>query len=195
PSWEIALCFPRQGDWTENDFLSFESANYPVELVDGCIEVLPMPTPFHQRLVRFLVALLMKATLHRSDGEVLFSPCPIRLWEGQLREPDVFFVKRERFQSDDEPPTGAELVIEVVSPGHTNRHRDLVEKRNDYAKAGILEYWIVDPEESTVHVMSLDGNTYRSLGEFPTGTIANSNLIPEFKVDVTALFDAAKPAT
>ena len=40
--------------------------------------------------------------------------------------------------------TGADLVIEVVSPDDPDL--DLVVKRQEYAQAGIPEYWIVDPE-------------------------------------------------
>jgi len=45
PAWAIAQLFPAQGHWTEGKFLSFtESLNQLVELVDGSIEVLEMPT-------------------------------------------------------------------------------------------------------------------------------------------------------
>ena len=46
-----------------------------------------------------------------------------------------------------------DLVIEVVSP--KNRRHDLETKRDEYARAGIPEYWIVDPEEETITVFVL----------------------------------------
>ena len=54
PAWEAALLLPRQGDWTEEEYLAIET-NRIVELVDGCLEVHPVPTFLHQFLLRFLL--------------------------------------------------------------------------------------------------------------------------------------------
>lgn len=194
PVWEVVCCFPRQGEWSEADYLEFETANFPVELVDGCLEFLPRPNPSHQRLSRYLTRRLEDVVAAQSLGEVLCAPCPVRLWEGHLREPDVFFLRKERRVEGDKPPQGADLVIEIISPGSKNRERDLLDKRDDYAQAGIPEYWIVDPEDGAVTVLSLDGETYRVHGEFKPGSIATSPLLPEFQVNVTELFESAKPA-
>ena len=192
PSWEVAYCFPRQGEWTERDFLVFESSNYPVELVDGCLEFLPKPTYSHQSLVRFLFLQLDRAAQQTHRGEASFAPCPIRLWESRFREPDVFFLSSERVARREDPPQGAEIVIEVLSQGQTNRDRDLVTKRNDYAKAQIPEYWIVDPEQTRVTVFVLVDGDYVVHGEFTTGLTATSVFLPEFSVNVTDLFASAQ---
>ena len=190
PVWEVAYCYPRQGDWNEADFLEFETANFPAELVDGCLELLPMPTRTHQRLLRYLMGLLQSAVKPSSLGEVLFAPCPIRLAPGHLREPDLFVAK---LSESDEPPAAADVlwVLEIVSPGQLNRDRDLIDKRRDYAQARIPEYWIVDPIEETVTVLSLDGQSYRAHGEFKPGTVATSPLLPKFQINVTELFESA----
>ncbi len=192
PVWEVAYCYPRQGDWSEADYLEFETANFPAELVDGCLELLPMPTPSHQRLLRYLARRLEDVVAAESLGEVLCAPCPVRLWEGRLREPDVFYLRDDRQVEGDKPPNGADFVIEILSPGATNRERDLVAKRNDYAQAGVAEYWIVDPDEQTVIVLSLDGQSYRTHGEFQPGTVAASPLLPKFQINVTELFESAQ---
>ena len=195
PSWEVACCFPRQGEWSNEDYLAFETANFPVELVDGCLEFLPMPTLSHQRLVRSLFLTLDQAVRASGKGEAAFAPCPIQLWESHYREPDVFYLSSERSARGEDPPTGVDLVIEVMSPGQTNRERDLIKKRADYARAGVSEYWIVDPEEQVVSVLALDGETYRVHGEFKPGTMATSLLLPAFQVNVADLFEAAKPGS
>ena len=108
-----------------------------------------------------------------------------------MREPDVFFVRGERQVEGDKPPNGADLVIEIVSPGSTNRERDLIAKRNDYAQASVAEYWIVDPDEQTVFVLSLDGQSYRTHGEFRPEAVATSLLLPKFQINVKELFESA----
>jgi Uma2 family endonuclease len=50
----------------------------------------------------------------------------------------------------DMPPPA--IVIEVVSPGATNRLRDYRHKRTEYAARQIQEYWIVDPQEQQITV-------------------------------------------
>lgn len=192
PPWEVAYCFPRQGDWSDADFLAFESSNFPVELVDGCLEFLPMPTYSHQRLVRFLFLQLDRAAQQTRRGQAAFAPCPIRLWDSRFREPDVFFLSAERIARREDPPQGAEIVIEVLSYGATNRERDLVSKRSDYARAKIPEYWIVDPEQSRVTVLTLMDTDFVVHGEFAAGSTATSKLLPEFAVNVSELFASAQ---
>jgi Uma2 family endonuclease len=56
-------------------------------------------------------------------------------------------------------------VMEVVSPGKTNRDRDYIRKRAQYAAVGIPEYVIVDPEEQVVLVLRLEQGE-REQGEY-----------------------------
>ena len=104
----------------------------------------------------------------------------------------MFFLSAERIARREDPPQGAEIVIEVLSYGATNRERDLVSKRSDYARAKIPEYWIVDPEQSRVTVLSLKDAEYIVHGEFRLGSTASSVLLPEFAVSVTDLFASAQ---
>ena len=137
PSWEIVELFPLQGEWEEEDYLALErnSDNRMMELNDGFLEFLPMPVPRHQRIVRYAVRRLEDHVAKNEAGEVLSAPCPVRLWKKQMREPDIFFVKSDRIKDPDRPPEGADLAIEVPSPGKENRDRDLKTKRRVYAKA------------------------------------------------------------
>ena len=57
PAWDIALLFPTQGEWSEDEYLALDT-NHLVEFSDGFIEVLPMPNILHQLLVKYLHGLL-----------------------------------------------------------------------------------------------------------------------------------------
>lgn len=192
PTWEVARAFPRQGEWSEEEYLDFEesSGNQMVELVDGFLEFLPMPIPRHQRIATYVYRHLFKFVDESSFGEVLMAPCPIRLWERNMREPDVFLVKSHRVPNPDEPPEGADLVVEVPSPGEENRKRDYQTKRRVYARAKIPEYWIIDPEKDTITVFTLSGKAYKVHGRFKPGQQATSKLLPGFALDVAAVFAA-----
>jgi Uma2 family endonuclease len=194
PAWEVARMFPMQGEWTEEDYLNLDrnSENRMMELDDGFLEFLPMPDPLHQRIVGYVYRRLYAYGEDSGHGEALMAPCPIRLWPGQMREPDIFFVKAHRIKNSRRPPEGADLAIEVPSPGKENRERDLKTKRRVYAKAKIAEYWIIDPERETITVFVLSGKTYKTHGVFKPGEQATSKLLPGFALDVAAVFAAGE---
>ena len=69
-----------------------------------------------------------------------------------------------------------------------------MEKRADYAAAGIAEYWIADPRHDTITVLTLEGDAYVEHGTFARGEAATSASLKEFVVDVAAVFDAPESA-
>jgi Uma2 family endonuclease len=128
-------------------------------------------------------------------GEALVAPIPVRLRRGKFREPDLAFMltgHQDRKKADywDRP----DLVMEVVSDDPASRRRDYEEKRQDYARAGIPEYWIVDPQERRVLVLRLEGAAYAVHGEHGPGGRATSALLPGFEVQVDRVFEAAERA-
>ena len=92
PAWEVALLFPPQGEWSEDEYLALDT-NRLVELSDGRLEVLPMPAIFHQFIVRYLFQLLDAYVVAHASGEVLFAPLPVRLWSLKFREPDIIYLR------------------------------------------------------------------------------------------------------
>jgi Uma2 family endonuclease len=192
PTWETALLFPKQGEWTEDDYFALEgSDNRLKELSNGCLEVLTMPTYRHQLILKYLVKAVEKYLAEsQTGGEVIFAPLPVRLWPGTVREPDLIYLSAARAERTETYPDVADLVMEIVSDAPDDRKRDLVVKRKEYAKAGISEYWIVDPKHLTVTVLALKRKTkqYREHGTFKTGDEAASKYWPKFRVAVTDLF-------
>lgn len=183
--------FPRQGDWTETSYLVQEFDRL-VEYVEGVLEFLPMPTFTHQLLVAYLHGQLLKFLGDRGRFEVFFSPIHVRTVEGRIREPDVAYITPGRLVDLSAPSNGADLVMEVVSGSQSDRARDYVEKRDEYASAGIPEYWIVDPTTISVTVLTLNKGSYTVHGEFKSGDIATSVLLPGFQINVAEAFAAAK---
>ena len=190
PAWEVALLFPAQGEWSEDDYLWLtDHTRCLVEFTDGHVEVLPMPTDEHQRIVLCLYRALYAFLAARGLGIVLVAPLRLRLRTGRYREPDLLLLL-----SANDPRrsnrywTGADLVLEVVSPDHPKR--DLVRKRREYARAGIPEYWIVNPATEQILVLRLAGTAYVEHGVFTRGTQATSALLEGFTVAVAAVLDA-----
>lgn len=190
PAWEIARLFPDQGSWDEADYLALDT-NRLVEFSDGHIEVLSMPKMVHQRIVLYLATLLAAWVDERNLGTTLLAPFRVRLRPGLIREPDIVFMLAEHAgRIHEDYWSGADLVMEVVSDDPESRQRDLVKKRAEYARAGIAEYWIVDPREKRLTVLKLRGKSYAVAGEYGPGDRAASVLLKGFAIDVSAALAA-----
>jgi Uma2 family endonuclease len=136
---------------------------------------------------------LLKAHVaEHASGRAIFAPLPVRLWPGTYREPDIVYLNPERMANTRGYPQGADLAIEVVSEGTENRERDLEVKRAEYARAGIPEYWIVDPQDHRITVLTLQADAYQVHGVFGAGETATSRLLPGFCVPLDAAFAAGE---
>lgn len=192
PAWDIALLYPQQGQWSDEDYLSAtETTNRLVELSDGVVEVLPFPGTSHQFVLQHLHRGLRSFVSLHDLGEAMFAPLRVRLWNGTFREPDLIFMLSKHFdRTGEEYWDGADLVMEVVSGSAEDRRRDLVTKRGEYAKAGIDEYWIVDPREKAITVLKRKGKIYVVHQTAKAGQRVGSALLRGFEVDATEVFAA-----
>jgi len=187
PAWEVALLFPAQGAWSEEEYLHLDT-NHLVEFSHGHIEVLSMPNDKHQAIVGFLFVLLLHLA-RQTGGTARVAPLRLRLRPGKIREPDLVFVASSRDSRRQEQFwSGADLVMEVVSPD--DPQRDLVTKRAEYAQADIPEYWIVDPQTETITVLQLQEATYVEHGVFNRGEMATSAHYPDLQASVNDVLDA-----
>ncbi|HET7092536.1 MAG TPA: Uma2 family endonuclease [Thermomicrobiales bacterium] len=156
------------------------------ELFDGELVVTPAPMPRHQKIVGNLYAALRAASLAASAGDVFLGPIDVRLTPETVLEPDLCFVSAERLhivgpKTIDAAP---DLVVEVLSPGARERDRGV--KRALYARFGVQEYWIVDPEARALTVFALRGDRFepRPLDE----GIARSGVVPDLAVALADVF-------
>ncbi len=203
PEYERTLLelLPPQGRWDDDAYLwPTERTARLLELADGRIEVLPMPTDEHQDMLQTLfLALLVYTQAH--GGNVHFDPLRLRIRAGKFREPDLLLLRdatdprrSNRFWS------GADLVVEVVSPDGAERDLtdkvsdhsgcELTDKVFDYAEAGVPEYWIVEPVAGTITVLQLAGDRYHTHGVFGRGMTATAATLPGFAVSVGTVLDA-----
>lgn len=193
-STEIARLFPRQGQWTESDFLSLPDTNDIVELSNGRLVIPDVPTDAHQYAVAELYSALRVWVLPRKLGHLRFAPLRVRLWPGKIREPDVVFLSVRHEDRRGEEFWGVpDLVAEIFSP-RTERssgteRTDRMEKFWEYAQAGVGEYWMLDPSSRCVEVHVLRNGSYQLLGKWEAGAVARSEALDGFAVEVSSLFE------
>ena len=168
---------------------------FRTEWVDGRLRYLPFADETHQRITVGLLDRLWNVGRGPDDrGVVMFGGFRVRTPRG-FRAPDLLYLRAaddprrgNRPRSETKWWEGADMICEIVSPAAPEL--DLVEKRREYAAAGISEYWIVDPRPGhrRIAVLVLEGGAYR--GEFvDEGGVVESTLLPGFTLAVAECLD------
>jgi Uma2 family endonuclease len=160
------------------------------ELVNGELEELVPPRPFHS---------WTGGRLPLELGRYLDDHEPEAFWGVELDIPTIpFFGRRPDFAYYSTADaarldlTGNRvlgvptLVVEVVS--EDDEERDTVTKREEYARAGIAHYWIVDPQRRTVLTLILREAAYEVAGEFTGQDMLTSTLFPGLAIPLARLF-------
>ena len=178
---------------TFDEYLAYDDGtDTRYELVDGELVEMPPESPQNLVIARFLLVELMKhvpLTLIAYSTEVEVSGRRAR-----CRVPDLLVHTEESLAAltgatratitRDMPPPA--LVVEIVSPGATNRTRDYRYKHTEYAARGIAEYWIVDPEERQITVCQwVDGQYEDSVVK---ASRIHSAVMPALELTVERLF-------
>ena len=138
---------------TYDDFVLFPDDGKRHELIDGEHYVTPSPNTAHQRIVGRLHLALGRYLETHPVGELFLAPFDVVFSQFDVVEPDLLYITAERRDSvlTTQHVRGTpDLVIEVGSPG--TRRRDETIKRRLYERAGVSEYWIVDPELEVIRI-------------------------------------------
>lgn len=142
------------------------------ELVNGVLVAMGAESPLNLDIALFLVTIFLQVVPRSQIGiKNLIAVDSLRV---TAREPDLTIhseaskrainQEKQAFLQPDMPVPL--LVVEVVSPGEPgsdNYDRDYIDKRIEYAKRGIPEFWLVDPTRAVVWVLTLvDGDRYEA---------------------------------
>ncbi|HGE71931.1 TPA: Uma2 family endonuclease [Candidatus Poribacteria bacterium] len=188
PTKEIVSLFPKQGEWTEDDYFRLPETNRIIELSEGRLIITPSPTEKHQRISLNLLLQIANYVKTHKLGEVRHSPLDVRLYRGVIREPDIVFMSNEHRDRITEKYWGVpDLIVEILS--ESTEKEDRVTKFFEYLKAGVSEYWIVDPFRQTIEVFVLENETYVTFGKWGIGETAKSKLLDGLEVNVKEVID------
>jgi Uma2 family endonuclease len=179
---------PPPGTATEQDVLEVERrTGLAPELIDGVLV---------EKAVGYLESLLAVALAARLRdfvrpgklGIVLGEGGTLRILPGQVRVPDICFVRRERFPGGELPdtaipPLAPDLAIEILSRGNTEG--EMQRKLRDYFAAGVRLVWYIDPRERTARVFTAPDQC-SVLGE--NDALSGGDVLPGFALPLTELF-------
>ncbi len=157
------------------------------ELLNGEISMAAAPTWRHGVTVLAIRDVLHAWVRPSRLGVVQVAPIDVILDDDNVVQPDVIFVERSQLSSAASgryigAPT---LAVEVVSP--TSRGRDSVQKSQRYARAGIREFWLVDPDNRTFDIYTLVDDFYQPVPLLTDGRI-ESVVLPGLIFDPADIF-------
>ena len=148
--------------YTTDELLRIPKDGYKYELVKGELRVSPAGLR-HEKIGMKLGRLLLDFVEEHHLGEVYGSSAGFKLPNGDVRSPDVSFVRAERLPAGQTPEGFAEflpdLAVEIVSP--SDRVTEIAEKIGEYFANGVELIWLVDPQRETITV-------YRSITDVMT---------------------------
>ena len=182
-----------KGRYTFADVLAWDG-NERTEIIDGEPVMMAPPTTAHQ-LISMELSRQLGNYLEGKKCLAIPAPFAVRLFEQDgerpedvdtLVEPDVSVVC-DASKLDDTGCKGApDLVMEILSPS-TTRH-DRFTKFNLYQRAGVREYWIVDPAEKSVQVFVLEEGRYTAKDFGAAGDRLRVNVLEDCTIDLSQVF-------
>jgi Uma2 family endonuclease len=174
---------------TAEDYALLPSDGRRWELLEGDFFVSPAPTSNHQFVVGALYVQLVAQLARKRLARVLVSPLDVFLDEINVVQPDLLVVSEDRKKLiARRGVVGApDLVVEVISP--SKPAQDLVLKRHLYERFGIAEYWIVDPDLSSILRLNLREGRYAETEQVAGRGTIHSERFPSLEVLVAEVFE------
>jgi Uma2 family endonuclease len=155
------------------------------EILDGELYVTPSPVPRHAKVV-FEISRSLGDYADQAGGQIYASDVDIVLGAENVVVPDVVYIASDRMDAIGPKAVHGvpSLLVEVLSP--TTQHIDRGKKRDIYARFGLPEYWLVDPDANTVERCSdSSGDGYQTIeifsSDMPAATLPGF-LLPFKKV-------------
>ncbi len=167
-------------------FLALPETDVAWELIDGRAVRKMSPRFRHSRTQKRLLFLLETWGGDRGFVQPEWGIALRRQGKDWVPVPDLLYVSFNRLSEQwDENvpcPVPPELAIEIVSPGQS--FGAIAEKATAYLNAGVLRVWVVDPQDRSITVFSL--NTMPIV--YRPGEIVTDPIFPELSLKIEDVF-------
>lgn len=157
-----------------------------VELINGDLRLMNPAGPIHDDYIQFIADWSYENTTRDEFA--------IRIQAGFIcdddrPEPDVIWLRPRRYGRT--RPTAADVTL-LIEVADTSLNRDLQEKADLYAAAGVAEYWVIDIRNRRVHIMSdANDSTYRSIEVVVPPRQPAPKCKPQISLDLADLFSVS----
>jgi Uma2 family endonuclease len=168
---------------TYDDYLQLPDDGKRYEVIGGELIVNPAPRRIHQEVSSNLDWILQRSLRASGAARLYTHPVDVYLSLNDIVQPDLVVIRTSRlhiYQPEGVIKGAPDIVIEIISP--SSQRVDRVRKQVLYARSGVPEYWIADPEQRELIVNVLRGEDYVAVEPDGDG-LFSSRVIPGLRVD------------
>jgi Uma2 family endonuclease len=181
---------PHAPPLTERDYYNLpEGSRY--QLIEGDLYMAPAPNLYHQTVLGNL-SFALRSYLEQNRIGILFqAPTDVFFSRESIWQPDLFVVlnARRHILKSKRCEGAPEFIAEILSPG--SQDLDLHTKKAVYAREGVTEYWVLDPETKEVLIHRFEENANDPIVRLRSPEKATSSLFPGLSMDLDKLFRPA----
>ncbi|MEM7387849.1 MAG: Uma2 family endonuclease [Verrucomicrobiota bacterium] len=173
---------------TVDDYRVLPETGPRYQLVEGSLEMAPAPSRYHQDISRNLEFLILQWIQAGGGGKIYNAPFDVYLDETNVFQPDLVYITPENLGilTDAGAEGAPDLVVEILSP--RTRALDVGPKKKVYARLGVKELWIIDPEGRTIDQFRLAEDAEKALARFAETDSFSSDLLPGLAIDGPTVF-------
>jgi len=173
---------------TRHDYEEMPEGPPYFQVIEGSLVMSPSPNTFHQDIVVNLCHILRRYLERKPIGVVCVAPLDVYLGDTNIYQPDVIFISdsRRSILTERGVESAPDLVVEILSPGTARYDKDA--KRKVYARSGVKEFWIIDPEVKTIQVFEPNRNSETPIATHDAAGIFKSPLLPGLRIKAKAVF-------
>ena len=174
---------------TVEDYRLLPETGPRYQLIEGDLYMAPAPNRFHQDISGNILVIIANYLKKHRLGKVYAAPFDVYLDENNVHQPDVLFVSKK---NDILTPAGAEgppdFIVEILSP--KTAFLDKKNKRRVYARCGVKELWIIDPDIKTIQVYFLQKDAERPAANYTEKDTFTSSHFPGLKFKASEIFQS-----
>ena len=171
---------------TYEDYVRIPDDGRRHEIIDGVHYVSAAPAFYHQRVSARLLSELVIAIDRPGLGQVVAAPVDVQLSKHDIVQPDlvVILAANESIITPAKVVGSPNLLVEILSPSSIRHDRE--RKWRLYERAGVREFWIVDPDERRVEQFVLGDGGYRCVAT--CSEAITLGVLPSLTVDLTTVW-------
>ncbi len=173
---------------TVEDYRLLPDAGPRYQLIEGDLFMAPAPNRYHQDISGNIFLILAKYLEKRPIGKLYTAPFDVYFDEINVHQPDLVFVsKKNRSVLTYAGAQGApDFLVEILSP--KTAELDKKPKRRVFARSGVKELWIIDPEKKLIRVYHLQKDAERPAATYSEKDTFASPQFPGLKIKGAKVF-------
>ena len=172
--------------WTYEEYYRLDD-DQRYEIIDGNLLMAPAPDTWHQDWSRELSMLLVTHVKRHKLGKVFVAPVDVVLDAQNTVQPDLVFISSDNLGIIKRRAIFGRpnLLVELISPSSVRRDR--YDKKELYARFGVKEYWIGDPANKSLEILTLKEGRYELHCAAEEKGKLNSLVLAGFEFDLTEI--------